>query len=457
MKNPIKYVSANIAHIFPGDTILKVDCSAQATALFFPYPSSSYDGVVTVKKVDSGSNTVTIFPHGGETIDGAASVTLVYEGDYKTFAPVSGGFSVVDAYTPRPALVSPTITGTATKITPIAATGALSISDVCKDGETIAIGTKKYEFCADAAQTLTAGSHYAIDIEAYTTKSHNTLTLDTNPTATNTMTIGTTEYTFVSAEDFDTALEIPIGDAVADTQANVIAAIMGTDGVNAAHTLVTIGAFADNVATITAKTGGTAGDTIATTETFTAETNIFSGETLGSGADCSAANAVTAIVAAVTANDENVTAAAGAGNTVDFTSKIAGAAGNAIATTETMTNGAFGAATLVGGADIGLATPIFTNPIFEMTVNSHDYDSGVIDWTLTAAEQLKPYHKVVSAGGAVNAIIPLTPAIPYTFINASGAALTVKGASGNGIAITNGKTAVVMADGTNVIRITADA
>jgi hypothetical protein len=152
MKNPIKYVSANIAHIFPDDTILKVDCSAQATALFFPYPSSSYDGVVTVKKVDSGSNTVTIFPHGGETIDGAASVTLVYEGDYKTFAPVRGGFSVVDTYSPSisdrtaaTALVAPF----GAPIAPVAATGTLTFIGAVSDGETVTIGGDVYEFDTD--------------------------------------------------------------------------------------------------------------------------------------------------------------------------------------------------------------------------------------------------------------------------------------------------------------------
>lgn len=46
-----------------------------------------------------------------------------------------------------------------------------------------------------------------------------------------------------------------------------------------------------------------------------------------------------------------VSAAAGAGDTLVLTAKEAGAAGNDIATTETMTNGSFGAATLENGAD----------------------------------------------------------------------------------------------------------
>src|SRR5690606_4846590 len=44
-----------------------------------------------------------------------------------------------------------------------------------------------------------------------------------------------------------------------------------------------------------------------------------------------------------------VEAAAGAGDTMDVTAIEAGALGNAIATSETLTNGSWGAATLTGG------------------------------------------------------------------------------------------------------------
>lgn len=52
-----------------------------------------------------------------------------------------------------------------------------------------------------------------------------------------------------------------------------------------------------------------------------------------------------------TAPHADVTAAAGAGDTMDVAAKAAGASGNGIATTETLANGSFGAATLTGGAD----------------------------------------------------------------------------------------------------------
>ena len=93
----VKNISANIAYIAPEDTILKVDCTGGASAIYFAEPSVNYSGVFTVKKTDSGANAVTIYPHSGETIDGSASVTLANQNAYKTFAPVTGGFTVIDS------------------------------------------------------------------------------------------------------------------------------------------------------------------------------------------------------------------------------------------------------------------------------------------------------------------------------------------------------------------------
>lgn len=148
--------------------------------------------------------------------------------------------------------------------------------------------------------------------------------------------------------------EISIGEDVAGAQANIVAAVNGTDTYNTAHSLVTIADFAADDAVITAIIAGTDGDTIATTETFAAGTNIFDAATLGTttaGVDCSAANAVTALVDASSSATEAVTLADGAGDTVTVTADTAGVAGNSIATTETMSSGAFGAATLENGVD----------------------------------------------------------------------------------------------------------
>lgn len=286
------------------------------------------EGTLTLSGVATDAETVTI------------NTTEVYEFAADEDVTVTEGNIAVD--------ITPYITG------PF---GTLTLSGVAKDAEAITIGSEVYEFAADAAQTVTEG-RTPINIAAVTTKASGTLTVVDNPTAGNTMTIGSTVYTFRATADFDAAGEIEIGDAAADTQANIIAAIMGTDGVNTAHTLVTIGAFnASNQATVTAKTGGTVGNTIATTETFTSESNVFGAAALASGADCLAPAAVTAIVAAINANSEIVTAVDGAGDTVVATA-IEKFPESPIASTETMANGAWGATTLAADTTCAAADAV---------------------------------------------------------------------------------------------------
>ena len=244
-----------------------------------------------------------------------------------------------------------------TPVNAVAADETLTISGVVVDGETVTInnpaiaGTDVYEFLADAAQTKTAVGNKSVDISSYTSASIGTLTITDQPTSGNKMTIGTKEYTFVPVGTDTADGEISIGTDLATAQAAIVAAINGTDDVNDPHPLVRAGAFAANDSEIVALVGGVAGDAIATTETFTAGTNVFAAATLGSGADCSAANAVTALVAAITASDtQGVGAADGAGDTVVLTADVAGAIGNAIVIGETMAHGAFAeAAVLLSG------------------------------------------------------------------------------------------------------------
>lgn len=244
---------------------------------------------------------------------------------------------------------------TATPVNAVAATGTLTLTGVAVDGETVDIGDDRYELCADTAQSLTAGSDFAADITSYATKAQGTLTVDTQPTSGDTFTIGTKTYTIVPDGTANADGEVSRGTNLATAQANIVAAINGTDGHNVAHTQVSAAAFAANASVITAQVGGTAGNSIATTETFTAGTNVFDAATLGTttaGTDCSAANAVTALVASVTANDtQGVGAADGAGDTVVLTADTKGVAANSIATTEAMANASFGAGTLTGGVD----------------------------------------------------------------------------------------------------------
>ena len=240
-----------------------------------------------------------------------------------------------------------------TPVNSATASNILTLTDIVLDGELVVINEiDTYEFCADAAQTVTTEGNIAVDITASVTASSNTLTVDTQPTAGDTMTIEGKVYTFVPVGTDNADGEVSIGADLAGAQAAIIAAIMGTDAHNTVNAHVSIGAFAADDATITALIGGVAGYAIATTSSFTAGTNTFSAATLGSGADCTAANAITALVAAIVASDtQDVGAADGDGDTVNFTADTAGAPANAITTTTTMANASFATATLEGGVD----------------------------------------------------------------------------------------------------------
>jgi len=114
-----------------------------------------------------------------------------------------------------------------------------------------------------------------------------TLTVDTQPTAGDTFTIGSRVYTFLAegaraTKANDSAAEITIGSDLAATQAAIVAAINGTGSfLNQPDPLVTAGDFSTNDSVLTARTVGTAGNGIATTETFTGGTNVFDAATLG--------------------------------------------------------------------------------------------------------------------------------------------------------------------------------
>ena len=79
--------------------------------------------------------------------------------------------------------------------------------------------------------------------------------------------------------------------------------------------------------------------------------------------------------------------------------------------------------------------------------------------TLSAAEA---QCDILEATGAISGslkdmIVPLGPKQWTVFANVTGGfGLRVIGASGTGITIADGKRAIVYADGTNVVRVTAD-
>jgi hypothetical protein len=233
-----------------------------------------------------------------------------------------------------------------TPVNGVASQGTLTLSGVVVDGETVSIDDDTYEFAADEEQTVTSGNT-AVDITSFAAKAQGTLTLPTQPTVGDTMTIGSKVYTFTTDETAAADGEIDVGADLADAKTLIVAAINGTDGINTAHTQVSAADFAGNDCVITALIGGTAGNAIATTETFTAVGNVFDATSLGTttaGDDCTAAEADGALIGADVGTTYSM--AQGTGTTVTVTAATKGVAGDLIATTETMANGAFGQATL---------------------------------------------------------------------------------------------------------------
>jgi len=261
-----------------------------------------------------------------------------------------------------------------TPVNAVNANETLTIADVVAHGETVTInnpnteGVDIYEFLADADQILVNGN-VAVDIEADTVKATGTLLVDVQPIAGDTMTIGVgdgeKEYTFVPVGTDNADGEISVGLNLGAAQTNIVAAINGTDEHNTAHTQVTASAFALDVSTITALIGGVVGDDIELSETFTAGSNIFNAATLSGGIDCSAADAITALLLAVDDGDtQGVTAVAGEGPLIVFTANVAGVSGNLIEVSVTLENGSFGDEELSGGVNGTVASK------FDHKVNS---------------------------------------------------------------------------------------
>lgn len=251
-----------------------------------------------------------------------------------------------------------------TPVNAVNATEILALTGIAIDGETVTInnpavaGTDVYEFLADVVQSKTAPSNIAVDITAYVGFAVGTLTMDTQPIAGEKVTIGTKVYTFVPLGTDNADGEVSVGASLVAAQAALAMAI-GGDGNSIPHPLVSVIGFVGNDLVITAKIGGTAGNAIATTETFTAVTNIFAAATLTTGTNCSTANAKIALMAAITASDtQGVGATSAAGTTILLTADVAGLVGNAITLAESLANGNFvAAATHLSGGINGTVAP----------------------------------------------------------------------------------------------------
>ena len=240
-----------------------------------------------------------------------------------------------------------------------AARQILSVGAKPAELETVTIGTKTYRF-TDAIFRAARG----------------TLTNDTTDVADgNTVTIGPTIYQFKSimGQAFDVQIDVANPDV---TLANLVKAIngTGTPGVEyfagtTAHPDVTAGAVTSHAIVITAKVGGVAGNSIATTTTATHDSwatgTLIGGHNdtandvlIGANAESAIDNLVLAITHGATEGTNygtgttasiQVTAVKSTASTMTATALVAGATGNSIGTTETLSNGSWGAVTLAMG------------------------------------------------------------------------------------------------------------
>lgn len=142
-----------------------------------------------------------------------------------------------------------------------------------------------------ASTTAKRSTVYALDDYAVGNEgvaAQGTLSMATKPTADDTIVLNGVTFTWVAA--LTAANQLLIGADAAASQAAVEAAFKDRDNGGVLHTVtdavfesieMSCGAFAADDAVFTANVKGTAGNALATTETFTAGGNVFDAATLG--------------------------------------------------------------------------------------------------------------------------------------------------------------------------------
>lgn len=342
---------------FVGEAFVTLDSNGnKKTPYSFSYEYGKYTLEITTQGDTSTASVVTIKAkrHDGSAINLATHhlrVRACADGawaNHGTATIAAGtGSTLIETITSNKDLVI-------SNVAAASATGTLTISGVVADGETVVVGgldnTQTYYFSTGLSSV--PDGNVSVDISAAGTKAQGTLTVDTQPTAGDTMSLGNKVYTFRADGTSDQDGEIDIGSDLADAKLNIVAAINGTDGVNSPNGLVTASAFSSDDSVITAIVTGTHGNAITSTETFTAGTNVFDATTLGTttaGVECSATDAGDALVTALAGDSLAEVSGVNASGTVTVTAVATGSSFNAVTTTETMANGAFGAGTLASG------------------------------------------------------------------------------------------------------------
>ena len=173
-------------------------------------------------------------------------------------------------------------------------TMSFAVQQFFNNGGTNAVIVRVYE--PSAGETGIGSVVLAADVRA-----RGTLTLTAQPTVGDTMTIGSTVYTFrangskletpeapIAGQPVPTAVNVEIGATILETQSTIIRAInrLGTTGFRASTTaeknVVAADRWVSNTLVLTAAEDGTGGNAIATHSTFAKSSNKFDDTTLGS-------------------------------------------------------------------------------------------------------------------------------------------------------------------------------
>ena len=349
----------------------------------------------------------------------------------------------------RPGNIPIDVTGKA-----VAATGTLTATLPVVLGDTVTIGTDIYVIAGDSSNSKN------INISGGTkTKATGVLTLTGNivpgvhaesvltsdgtiPSSGDTVTIGDKTYTFVSSlSDPAIPFEVVIGTSAATALDNLKAAINLSAGAGSVYgtgttknTSVVATDNTDTTQKVVARVPGTAGNSIAVSET--SDHLSWGGSTLGGGVDAetvsingraysfvtvlSEINGADAIADQVlfgsdssvaldnlklavnaegtagssystgTIKNADVLATTNESNAQTFEALVSGSAGNAITTTTTIVNGSFGGATLSGGSDATAAEFIAAivttiNAITGNIVTAENETGGVMKVTAAVA------------------------------------------------------------------------
>jgi len=302
---------------------------------------------------------------------------------------------------------STTLTGTGTALpftaspAEVAASGILAFTGNPTDTLAAAVGTL----------TLTGNANP----QSYATA---TLTLVANPAENEQVQIGDVTYEFTAAPN--SPYDVLIGASASDTIDNLIAAITAGAGEGTAYGTGTlahpdVNAAAGDGDTLVAMATviGSAGNSIAVADAMANAGNVWDGAHLDGGYDtetviigstmytfktavaeaydvkigANASDTIDNLIAAImggagegdvygtgTEAHPDVTAAAGDGDTMVVTAKVAGASGNLIGTFKNSLVAAWGDTALIGGVDretvtIGTQTYTFTNPFVDAANN----------------------------------------------------------------------------------------